>query len=874
MKKLIIHIFVLLEILCLPKNEKTKRKVQNEKSDDIAILHTNDVHCGVQDTIGYDGLMLYKKQLLEKYNNVLLVDAGDHIQGGTIGLITNGEAIIDIMNKLEYDVVTLGNHEFDYGLKQLEFLGGLLNSSYISCNYCHRKNKTAIYPPYKIIEIGGKKIGFIGVATPETITKSYLITLVDDNKELIYDFLIGNHTHELYERVQQHVDYLKGQNVDYIILLAHLGIGRDVLEENTSANLLKNLKDVNALIDGHTHLVYSQTTSDKDGNQVTLAQTGTKLTNIGVLIIHQNGTISHKNINEVPYDPNLADQTLNVTRGRILRYVDKEMYDYINYKFDLFSDELNRVVGYSPFLLNVYKNASESTQSQTQISRWEENAFCNLICDSIRKYGEADITIMNAGTVRRDINQGNITYQDVINTMPFSNDILAKQITGQTILDALEFGVRLFPNPYPLFPQVSGITYKIDTSINSSVVIDENEVFQGVKGERRVYDVKVNGVNVDVKKNYTISTNSYLLEGGGGYSMFTNFVVTKTSVGVDNEVLLKYIQTDLEGFIPNKYKKSEGRIVKTKGKIKNGDSNNIHLSLLGFNNLNISNQFIRFNTYFISLENIEFEFSKQMSLNTSIFYSNLRVLAEEETIIPCFIEDEIISGIKGRYTCEIESDASSINTIQIKNITHGNFEIRNSPYASKYMGNLINTLNKKELLDLDNKTIYVLNNASYKKNGENSLTITGSINNNDSISFNKNELSLIASQLSNDDYIEIKCKNDGITDKKYNFTCLLNDSIECQLDNSMVIDDDKILLIDFEEGAESEIVIKPNSTNRKNTRYFRKSSGGLNVGLISLIVIIPIISIIITVVSIILLRKSNNPEIVPNSNTKVNLSIS
>ena len=157
MNKLIITLFILIQIICSPQNEKAKRTLQSEKSNDIIILHTNDVHCGVQDTIGYDGLMLYKKQLLKKYNDVMLVDAGDHIQGGTIGTITYGRAIIEIMNKMEYEVVTLGNHEFDYGIEQLEEIVKMLNCSYISSNYCYKKNKTSIYNATKIIEKGGKK---------------------------------------------------------------------------------------------------------------------------------------------------------------------------------------------------------------------------------------------------------------------------------------------------------------------------------------------------------------------------------------------------------------------------------------------------------------------------------------------------------------------------------------------------------------------------------------------------------------------------------------------------------------------------------------------------------------------------------------------
>ena len=158
--------------------------------------------------------MLYKKQLLQKYNNVILVDAGVHIQGGTIGLITNGEAIIEIMNKLEYEVVTLGNHEFDYGLSQLETVEKLLNCSYISFNYWLR-DKKPIYDPYKVIEVGGKKIGFIGVATPQTLSKTYLYTLRDDKGELKYDFLTENHSQELYNRIQKHIDELK--NVEKVV---------------------------------------------------------------------------------------------------------------------------------------------------------------------------------------------------------------------------------------------------------------------------------------------------------------------------------------------------------------------------------------------------------------------------------------------------------------------------------------------------------------------------------------------------------------------------------------------------------------------------------------------------------------------------------
>ena len=174
---------------------------------------------------------------------------------------------------------------------------------------------------------------------------------------------------------------------------------------------------------------------------------------------------------------------------------------------------------------------------------------------------------MNAGTVRTDIQAGDITYQNIIDVMPFSNDVLIKEISGQGILDALEFGVRSLPEPTSRFPQVSGITFKIDTSINSTVVVDDTENFLRVDGERRVYDVKINGEDLDVNKNYTISSHSFILDGGDGYSMFTPCEITKTAFGIDNDVLIRYISENLGGVIPEQYNQTENRIKKTEGKI-------------------------------------------------------------------------------------------------------------------------------------------------------------------------------------------------------------------------------------------------------------------------------------------------------------------
>ena len=561
-------------IICLSFN--IIKLEEDTRSDDIVIIHTNDVHCGIQDAIGYDGIMLYKKQLLNKYKHVFLVDCGDHIQGGTIGTITEGEEIILIMNELGYDVVTLGNHEFDYGIDTLENCAGLLNCSYISSNYRFKKNKTNIYPTYKILDAGTKKIGFVGVTTPQTLTKSLLITLLDENGDYIYDFLTEGEGEELFKEVQKIIDELKNdKGVDYVIILAHLGKDGDAIESYKSVGLLKNLKNVDALLDGHSHQVYSTSTSDKDSKDVILAQTGTKINNIGVLTIHvNNNTMSHEILSSIPIiDENYNLSTVeNVTTKKGYKLVDKEMYDYLAIRLELLQEILGIEVGYAPFELSL--NADPQDPNSPMVNKYNESSLCNLVADALRDAGEGDVCIINAGTVRKSLGQGNITFQELIDIMPFSNDIQVIKVSGQDILDALEFGVKELPGITSRFPQVSGITYKIDTSINSSVVIDENEAFIGINGERRVYDVKVGGEDIDPKKNYTMSTHNFIIQGGDGYSMFPKCEILKDSLGVDNLALIDYIDENLNGTISEKYRTAEGRIIKTDGKVNNTDNTN------------------------------------------------------------------------------------------------------------------------------------------------------------------------------------------------------------------------------------------------------------------------------------------------------------
>jgi len=536
---------------------------EEELSDDIIILHTNDVHCGVNDVIGYDGLNLYKKELKTKYKHVLLVDAGDNIQGGAIGLLSKGKDIINITNYLEYDVVTIGNHEFDYKAETLFNLSEIIKAGYICCNFLRRKNHSTVFRPYKIKKVGNVSIGFIGVLTPLTLTKSYLHTLVDENGSLIYDFLTERDGHELYEAVQGYIDELRNvEKVDYVIILAHVGYGGDALEQYTSPALLAHINGVDAIIDGHTHLAYNNTFPDKDGKQIYISQTGTKLNIVGKLTIKPNGNITSELIDKIPlfegYD---SDSYYTVEREGIERYVDKETNKFIEDIIESHAHEFQEFVSYTDFDLLI-------TTNRGRIIRIEENILGNLVTDALRFVGNSDISLINAGSIRESIKKGNITFNHVLNTLPFSAKIIVKEVSGRDILDALEFSTKALPKTSSKFLQVSGIKFKVDDSLESKVVVDEFENFVKVDGERRVYDVYINDKKIDENKKYTISFDDFLAEGGDGFSMFTKYNLTNDTSLVDNEAFKFYLETELNRTIPNKYKTTQGRIVKAK---KNSD---------------------------------------------------------------------------------------------------------------------------------------------------------------------------------------------------------------------------------------------------------------------------------------------------------------
>ena len=492
--------------------------------NDIVILYTNDVHCGVDDNLGYAGLATVKNALEAQGKHVVLVDNGDAVQGDTIGTLSNGEYIIDIMNEIGYDVATPGNHEFDYGMDQFFALTEQANFPYVSANFVDNDGNTVL-DPYVIKDVAGVKIAFVGISTPKTITTSTPKYFQDDNGSYIYAFQQDETGEKLYAAVQSAVDAARAEGAQFVIALAHLGIEEDC-SPWTSSEVIVNTTGIDAVLDGHSHsMIECEKVKNKDGAEVLLSSTETKLAYIGCLTIKDDGSMSTTLIG------------------------DNGMKDFIGGIQEEFEALVNTVVASTDVDLIIKDPASGE-----RIVRVSETNLGDLCADAYRAMSGADVAIVNGGGVRADIPAGDITYGQIIAVHPFGNEMCVVECTGQEILDALELGCSKLPAESGGFLHVSGMTYTIDLNVESSVKLDENGMFVSVEGDRRVKDVTVGGEPLDPEKTYTLASHNYKLKDcGDGYSMFADNVFLQDSVMIDNQVLINYIVDVLGGTVGEEY---------------------------------------------------------------------------------------------------------------------------------------------------------------------------------------------------------------------------------------------------------------------------------------------------------------------------------
>ncbi len=542
----LLAVVMLLGMIVVP----AAAKAEGEEAKEIVILYTNDVHCGIADFIGYAGLARVKAAYEAAGKEVILVDNGDSIQGDVIGTLSEGEALVELMNEVGYDVAVPGNHEFDYGMDQFNKNVSLAKFQYVCCNFLNDKGETVL-KPYTIIEKAGKKIAFVGIDTPESFTKSTPTYFQDGEGNFIFSFCEGNKGQDLYDKVQETVDAARAEGADYVIALAHLGIDFQS-SPWMSTEVITNTTGIDAMLDGHSHSVIAgEAVKNKDGNDVILTSTGTKLANIGIFTITGEGKMSSMLLDE--------DAIRFISAVGVLTE-DNGAGAAVEAAIAKNEELVNTVVAKTSVTLTTTDPVAVGEKGNAiRIVRNQETNLGDLCADAYRAMGNTDIAFVNGGGIRANIQEGDITYGQIIKVHPYGNALCTVEATGQEILDALEMSVSSMPGESGGFLHVSGLKFSIDMNVESTVVKDEMKMFVEVAGDRRVKDVEVlqkdgTYAPIDPNKTYTLACHNYLLKDmGDGYTMFADNNFLSEDVMLDNQVLINYIVEVLGGTVGSDY---------------------------------------------------------------------------------------------------------------------------------------------------------------------------------------------------------------------------------------------------------------------------------------------------------------------------------
>ena len=503
---------------------------------DVTILYTNDVHTYIDNKSPkptYAAIAALKKSIEDTGRDVLLVDAGDHIQGTAYGSMDDGATIIELMNEAGYDLATPGNHEFDYGMARAKAVLREAKFPYISCNWIDLRTGFRVLSSVKFFCVGGRRIAFVGVTTPETFTKSTPAYFMNDAQtKYIYDILGGEDGQKLYDAVQKAIDKAEFWGADTIIGLGHLGVDPSS-SPWTSEEVIAHTHGFTAFIDGHSHTVMAnKQVTDASGKAVTLTQTGSYFKNIGKMTVGADGTITTELIDT--YEG--LDAAVAATASNWISAVD-----------DMLGEEI--AVGDTKFYIN------DPATGKRRIRSGETN-LGDFVADGIYTYFNeieelhCDIAIMNGGGIRTDVEAGPWSFKTCKTVSPFGNVACLMSVTGQQIQDALEFGARFAGaegKENGGFLQVAGARYTIHPMIPNTVQTDDKNVWTGSAATPRVSNVEIYDKTtgtyqpLDPNATYALAGMNYTLRNlGDGFAMFDGATLIKDYVSEDYLVMSSY----------------------------------------------------------------------------------------------------------------------------------------------------------------------------------------------------------------------------------------------------------------------------------------------------------------------------------------------
>lgn len=515
---------------------------------EVTILYTNDVHTYIANTVkdkdgnkvpglSYGSIVALRDDLKAQGKQVALVDAGDHIQGTAYGAMDNGASIVKIMNAAKYDIATIGNHEFDYGAKRVFEVIKEAKYPYVSCNFLYAKNNKPVTDAYKVLKFGKTKVAFIGIMTPETYTKSTPAYFMDEARtKFIYKIGAGDDGKELYSMVQKAID-AASKKADYVVALGHLG-DDPTSSPWTSVDVIENTHGLDAFIDAHSHsTVPEKFIKDSSGKDVLLTQTGCYFASIGKLTLSDTGLSS-----ELIKSYDRSDEKISALVKEWAGKVDGKLNEEI-------------AIADVPLYIN------EPGNPKARLIRKQETNLGDLVPDAAYYYFneveqlKCDMAIGNGGGIRTDLPAGPYSYNSAKKVQPFGNVMCLVELTGQEVLDALEFGARnVGTGENGGFLQVAGIKYTIDTSIPNTIKTSTEGLWTSAPTKYRVTDIQIYNKEtaayepIDLAKTYTMAGLNYTLRNmGDGFAMLANTKLVKDYVGEDYLMTSAYVKSFAKG---------------------------------------------------------------------------------------------------------------------------------------------------------------------------------------------------------------------------------------------------------------------------------------------------------------------------------------
>lgn len=489
----------------------------------IVVFFENDVHCKIA---GYPYLSGLRNSVSTDSAYVGIVSSGDYIQGGTIGAISKGEAILSITKHIGYDAMGLGNHEFDYDVQYLQKLVKKFDVPVVCSNFVDNDGNY-VFNPYRICEYGDKKIAYIGVTTPNTLYAKPS-AFKDINKNTLYSFSRNN----IYGFVQKTIDSVRDK-ADFVVLLSHIGEDPDSIKID-SHDLIANTSGVDVVLDAHTHSVVPPfTLKNIEGKDVLLAQTGTQFANIGKIVFSSDGKIS-------------AELIPLFSGDEITTPIDRSVEHFVDSISDFYANITDMPVGISDFELCIH-----DPDGQLAVRCKETNAG-DIVADAIREIAQTDIAMVNGGGIRNKVPAGNLKRGDIIAMCPYDNTICQVTVTGKQIESILNASVKFLPQMHGNFPQVSGIRFKINVQEGGDNYVSNIEIL----------DKKTNSyLPVSEDRLYTLSTSDYYITSDqfnvlkGQYKDYINHHI------LYSQAVIYLIHDKYQGKVPSRYQSAEGRIM-------------------------------------------------------------------------------------------------------------------------------------------------------------------------------------------------------------------------------------------------------------------------------------------------------------------------